>query len=368
MLDNYLLVGFVNQYFTPSLNLGLLNLNTEKFLWITNNKIAELTSDTYGVNGIVKYREKYIVGYQSGPTLFVIYNKDFSIANSFRIKHVSNQHSFCVYQGKLLTVSTGFDEIVELCLDEKYNLVGYSSFWKHPKNSKKSDLFHINSIASKKDNIYITCFGTPPFEKGDIKRISGKVINIVTDQIIVENLYHPHSSIFIDENFMACESGTEMIFDLQKKYFIGGYTRGIAFSENNLYVGSSGKRLRSRSQGTFNVGWGETILDSRSFINIVSREGNHVEKKIDLSQYGNEIYELLYLKDFLPPDWILKNDKEQIYYFESQIDFLTRKIALLETQVKTQIIPYKIKQYYKKVKGILLKNKMVLFIWNIIKR
>jgi hypothetical protein len=324
----YLLIGFVNQVFTPQLTLAVLDVRTEKLYWINNEKLTNGTEKARGVNGLIKYRDKFVVGFQSSPTKLAIINGDFSINKILTLKEVENLHSFCVFDGKILCVSTGTDEVFALTLNEEFDLTNIELWWRHPNNQRQGeDSNHVNSIATDGNYVYVTCFGEK-HKDGWQESKNGKVINASKNEVLIQGLHHPHTLYFQDGKWMLCESGGENIVTADnKKYFLGGYLRGITEDEKHLYVGVSGKRSISRSKGTLNAGFASSAEETASFINIIDKNSFESLKRIDLGIYGAEIFDLILVNDRVLPDWILENNatRMQISHLEEHIlDLITQ--------------------------------------------
>ena len=293
-----LLVSFVNQYYSPQLCLGIIDLNTGDFFWIYDEPIAHATKNVLGVNGLYSIDNKIIVGYQSNPTKILVLNsKDFSIIKDVEIPNVIDLHSFAYFEGNLYCVSTGTDEVIKIKFDNDYNIVNTEVYWDTGHSGR--DNYHVNSIAIDEDKIYVTFFGKK-HEKGWKETLNGGVINLKTREIIFEDLHHPHTIFFSNNQAILCESGKGNIVFLNKKMhrkYLGGYLRGIAENEDYLFVGSSGKRLISRSEGTVNLDPTKNEEEAKSFIYWLKKPKMEILKKIELSYFGTEIYDLLFLEN-----------------------------------------------------------------------
>jgi len=338
-----ILIGFVNKFYAPNLNLGVINIEKKTFNWIFNEEIEERIQNVKGVNGIIKFKEHFIVGYQSKPTKIVVFNKDFRIISVNEVPEIVNLHTFSAFDDKLYCVSTGTDEIFCLTFDSNFNIKTLDLIYK--KSKRKTDNWHINSICNINNKLIITCFGLKN-NKSWKNAKNGQVINISDNTILKNNLFQPHTSYLSNSNkLMYCESGTNTVFIGEKeKISLEGYTRGITEDNENYYIGLSGRRLQSRSKGTLNTGETTNKNESNSGITIVDKNKLEIKENIVLSQYGIEIFDLVVLDSI--PDWIdnkspfdfqLEEYEKQIYKLVTKLHQYTKKEGLFN-RIKNKIL------------------------------
>lgn len=301
-----LLVGFVNQFYTEKLNLGIYELNSKKFYWIYNDEIKRSLGHVFGVNGIIKFKDKFIVGYQSKPTKIGIYNSEFKLLKVLLLDNIIDLHSFTIMNDKLYCVSTGTNQVIEITLTNDFDISDTKPFYSYGNNNKK-DIYHLNSISAYNDCLYITMFGKKNNNSWKNSE-NGQLIKISDKKIVKNSLQHPHTVYSIDTSLSYCESKTGKFYLGETEFDLLNYTRGICFSNDFIFVGSSGKRIKSRSEGTINTNEASNPEETKSYISIINRSSKKIESKIFLNDFGTEIYELLYLDNgFKIPEWIKIN-------------------------------------------------------------
>lgn len=331
-----LLIGFVNQFFTPLLNLGVLDLDNESFQWIFNEQIARATTNVQGVNGLSIYRDHIFVGYQSNPTKILIFNTNFEIINELVIPEIKQLHSFTFIEDKIYCVSTGTGEIFELQYEQGFNIKEIKCIYRV--SNFKEDRVHLNSICVHNGELISTCFGKKINGSWRNSK-NGRLFYIRNNETILDGLFQPHSAHTINGQWVVCESGTgNLIFQNSRKVNLGGYIRGIAH-DDFIYVGLSGKRIKSRSKGTLNIGVSNSLNDNKSFIKILDKKKLKVLNVFDVSVYGTEIFDL----EILPSKFEVSSlNKEPI---KLQLEHLENRIVKLEKQLQE-----------KKLRKILLKK------------
>jgi len=331
-----LLIGFVNQFYTEKLNLGIYELSSNKFYWIYNNEITRSLGRVIGVNGIIRFKDKFIVGYQSKPTKIGIYDSEFKLLKVLLLDNVIDLHSFTIINDKLYCVSTGTNQVIEITLTNDFDISNTKPFYSYGNNIKK-DIYHLNSISSYNDCLYITMFGKKNnnswknSENGQLLRISDK-------KVIKTSLQQPHTVYFIDTSMSYCESKTGKFIMDDMKYDLKNYTRGICFSDDYIFVGSSGKRIKSRSEGTINIDEATTEEESKSYISIINRSTKVIEDKIYLNDFGTEIYEIIFLDErFQTPGWLktISRNKLEINHLKEKI--IKQQEFIINNSIKKRI-------------------------------
>lgn len=298
--NKWILIGYPNQFYTKQLNLAALNVETEEHIWIFDEKLNELTKDVFGVVGITKIHNKFLIAYQSDPAIFIFLNQNFSYKSHYISKKIIDTHSISYHQGEILVSSTGNDSIYRLHLNEDFEIKYEEKIWTlNEKADRKlnNDLFHVNSICHFNNNKFISCFGHTPSVKNTKGILFGKIINIDNNEIINKNLIQPHTLTRVDNDLFYCESGTGLIHSMSGiKIKVGGYLRGLTYDDKFLYVGCSGQRIKSKSTKKVNTNSKEGEEDSK--IVVLDRNDFKKIKTIELGTYGNEIYDLIFLGSF----------------------------------------------------------------------
>jgi hypothetical protein len=336
-----ILIAFVNQVFTPRLCFGLYDLNSSNFYWVYHEKLLDLYKGINGVNGLLVHGDKIFLTFQSYPAKMAVLNLEFDVVSQFVLPGIYDPHSFCFLGDSLICASTGTDELHEIKLDYQYNFVSSKIFWHHSGNKNQTDNHHVNSVVSQGDNIIITQFGKKIKGESSWKESkNGSLVNISTNELLMEDLQQPHTA-FIDsrKELYVCESITgNIVSSSGTKCKIGGYPRGMAEHDNRLYVGSSGRRLRSRSLGTMNK---TSFNESKCSIKILSMDNMLLQNSIDLSDYGTEIYDLEVV-DLEIPKWMLSMN-----VFSLTANMLQEQIVKLERKVEKMRLKNRVMKFIK---------------------
>lgn len=118
--------------------------------------------------------------------------------------------------------------------------------------SEAADSMHINSMTRHEGRLIASLFGrfqeTRGYKKGT--DLQGEVIDVETGGCLLSGLSQPHSLVSDGRTLWLCNSERYEIrayeqSALVEKIALPGYTRGLAFSENRIYVGLSMSRNES---------------------------------------------------------------------------------------------------------------------------
>ena len=329
-----LLVGFVNQVYTPRLCLGIVDSSTTEFRWVVNDSIVDASGDVRGVNGLFRIGGHTIVGYQSDPTRMVVLDDEFRVVSSFDVPGLKDTHSFAPHDGKLLAASSRTDEIYALRLGEQFQLLDAACWWRHPQNKSGQDEHHVNSVAVHNGEVLATWLGRKQ-PGGWSKTVDGCLFNFSRQQPMMTGVHHPHTAYSLDGTWMLCESGTGTLICEGRRLPLGGYVRGMTHDEQHLYVAVSGRRLVSRSEGTLNVPPAATLEETKSAVLVVDRRTFQPVKRIDLGRFGTEIYDLAALERNSFPDWMRPADPVELKIRHLEFRAMELEAALRTSQACT---------------------------------
>jgi len=317
----HLLVGFVNQIFASSLHLAALNTETGALAWIRDDEIAAATGSVKGVAGILRLDEHWIVGYQSSPTRFVVFDKAFRPVSSFVSRDVLDVHAFAMHDGELHCVSTGSDAVVAIALDDDFQPLGTRRVWSVDGAVDGVDAHHVNSIAQVDGELLVTMFGRKSVE-GWGKTRNGRLVRVRDGAVLKEGLFHPHTAQELDGTWMVCASGDGRVHLADGRAIEHrGYLRGIAVTERHIFVGKSGRRLRSKSENRMIDGVPPEEL-SRSAVLAFDRQTLDHVATYPTSLFGVEIFDLDVIPDASsvarffemdPRDAVIERMQEKIY-------------------------------------------------------
>ncbi|MHC4176725.1 MAG: DUF4915 domain-containing protein, partial [Planctomycetota bacterium] len=168
-------------------------------------------------------------------------------------------------------------------------------FWRACQGDE--DLVHLNSVARLDGDLYVSHLGPRP-EEGWSHAEGGKIINITQNQVVCDDLRHPHTLVPRDGALYWLESGRSRVHRYSPRdgheilLELHGYLRGMTFDERFMYVGASALRRRSRSTGATNVYPSATADDWHSWIHRVDRTTLEVARR-RMTVFGEEIYDLM---------------------------------------------------------------------------
>jgi hypothetical protein len=141
--------------------------------------------------------------------------------------------------------------------------------------------------------LLVSGFGQKAGDDWSVAR-DGFVFNITRGEMVASGLLHPHTLVAIDDTIAYCES-QKMAIRLGGAYIehFPGYTRGLCQIGQKLFVGTSVERRFSKSTGKLkndNPNW---VPVRRCTVSRLSINSLEIEDTIDLTIYGDEIYDLL---------------------------------------------------------------------------
>jgi len=294
MESSKLLLSFCN-VFPRGLALGVYDCENEDFEWVNLDKVSD---QLMGVTGMAFYDEHYWVAIQlkpGGMSTLAKLDKNFNLVKSFDLSLTMDVHSLIPVDNGLLVNDTKKNRVNKVTFVENQSKINEEIFWKYSED--EIDTFHVNSIAKKNKKIYVSMLGQKP-EQGWRLAKSGKILDITNNTIILDQLEHPHSLFFIDDELFYFESrhGNVLKVSSQGKgetiLKLSGYLRGITYDKNYLYIGSSAFRRKSKSTGKENPPDNLKPDDFHSWIYRINRNNLNYEKK-DMTMYGAEIFDLL---------------------------------------------------------------------------
>jgi len=218
-------------------------------------------------------------------------------------------HSILSYNNDLYVVGSGSNNLYKFDLDKcvrgPWNEDPHAPCSKHSsifysESNEDTDVVHLNSAAVYQDDIYISAFGK---RKDEFWRSAdeGYIRNIKTGEKVAQ-VYHPHSLVTRENSIYFCESCKSSVRNLKGEELILpelGYTRGLAFKDDLMFVGTSQGRKVSKSTGIINNPADPGAIAGNCDIYIY-RVGTTLNEskllnKLDLSPWANEIFDILIL-------------------------------------------------------------------------
>ena len=200
-----------------------------------------------------------LVVLSNAPSLAVNYPTKPNFYDSFWVPRASYYTGFVDIHdidwdknGKLWAVNTLFSSIDTI--DDNYS---FTPQWKPPfiKEYSSADFCHLNGMAMVNGMPkYVTMFGKTTTPKGwrDGVQTDGLIMDIETNEIVVDKLSMPHSPRWFDNNLYCLLSATgELIkVDIQHKTYevitnLNGFVRGMAKCGDYVFIGLSKMRKTS---------------------------------------------------------------------------------------------------------------------------
>jgi hypothetical protein len=211
------------------------------------------------------------------------------------LEGILDAHSILIRGGYLYVVSTGTDEVVRYRL-ENDQPTDREVAWRA--SSSSSDTHHLNSIAEFRGSLVVSGFGP---KAGTLwsSATDGYIWDIERDMPILRDIYHPHSVACRGDQLLFCESSTSRLCSLRGVVAqLHGYTRGMVWlSERLVCVASSVGRKISKSTGLIANAADPGELIGHCQLVVVDVVTGQPRRTIDLSSFGDEIYDLLALPD-----------------------------------------------------------------------
>lgn len=307
----------------PNHLFGIFDTDTKAMQWIkldhlnnTNNFVHGMGicyNDKYFCAGIIPIRERLT----SNILTINLENGEKKITYLHFTKAVHGMTS--IDKNRLLVNATQNDCVVELCInngwivtEDLYHHFLAKDYWEEIRRrccdlkqdqiiyrgpTYIDDNYHNNSVFKYKNSIFATMFRGLPYMQGVDG--GGAMFDLRSGRTVIEGLSQPHTA-FIDskENFCCCNSSA-FTFIVKNKFVVelDGYTRGICEDEQKggYWVGISAYRKYNAKLSK----WIEKYRGDQPLkgarIQFVDYEGN-IKDTIELAQYGQEIFDLLPLK------------------------------------------------------------------------
>jgi hypothetical protein len=250
----------------------------------------EVTRDSLGMTGLTTYPGGYICVVSPGYLLYI--SKQLEVQHIYRLTLVRDGHSVIYRDEKCYIVSTGNDSIVEFSPE-----AGESVFW-HA-NGSHADTIHLNSLLWDDAGFWVSAFGP----KGGLLWSTadrGYILNILTGDRLMENLYHPHSLAHAHGVQYFCESSRRRVLSTagDEVFLPHGYLRGLIVDDGCMLVGVTKGRHRSKSTGAIIDNPADPGTPScQTGIVVLRRSGvsGSFEERdyIDLGAHANEIYDIV---------------------------------------------------------------------------
>jgi len=243
---------------------------------------------------------KAIIGYNaSGLKLFL------------RVPYTKDVHDLRVTEQGFVCVGTGSNEIIWLDAFGRKNQTWHAD--------GNDDAWHLNCLEELKGKWYASAFGEFKAHRewnGKAKG-AGFIFEIASGENIASGLSGPHHPRYFDGKWFVCESHIctlTIIPDsgVMQKIQLDGFTRGLAFDKDHIFVGESANRKAE-------------IVPDYSHIVVLDRKTYEVIDRIKIP--FPEIYDILII-----PDEIGAAMQDQTARF--RFDFSDERLQFLEEQME----------------------------------
>ena len=295
-----LLVSFCNQTSSPDCALCIFDGSGRNSRWIDFGNLPDEYRNSFsGVCGVVCADGDFVVATQgASPVLAIVDIIKGRLAQAMSPSNESKtRHSLAYLGGHIYIVSTGTNQIYRIAFHDGH-FGKEELFWSYPGANPEIDEVHLNGLTVDGDQLLASCFG--PRDATGSWGSEGRVFYIESGHDVCIGLKQPHSPTVRDQHLAVAESAAfkihvyrktgnpEWVSDMQMA--LTGYTRGLAFRDEQLLVGISASRELSRSQGQFIYTKPSVNTDSQLFaVDLASGAAGGVW---DMVLYGREPYDI----------------------------------------------------------------------------
>jgi len=269
-------------------------------------RLPESVPPNMGATGLIADERYIYVATQTGLSaanetarfLLTFNRTEFSLCSAYAFRQANDVHSLCWQNGRLMAVSSGTDEIVELEISGGA-VRAETVYWRLQPGGDRHDLHHLNGICAMPDGLIVCGFGKKSTELWS-SATDGFLFDLNRGSRIASDLQQPHTVTPISSSIFYCESRKMAIRRCGGTEFqvLPGYTRGMCQSGSSVSVGASTGRKQSRSTGEIvenfaDSGWKcEEISISR-----LDPDTLAILSSAAFESGGGEIYDLLPVDD-----------------------------------------------------------------------
>lgn len=156
-------------------------------------------------------------------------------------------HQLQYYNGFLWLADTGSNNIKKIDPDtgESWAIIPEPSF-------PKGDIHHFNGIWIHNNKLYVTSHSQRGFQ-GRLTTPGVYVLDYITHQFIAQwsQGSHIHNVFILNDQICVCNSdmGTIVAQDGSTQLYVGAYNRGVAITDEYIFVGQSPVEVRERRGG-----------------------------------------------------------------------------------------------------------------------
>lgn len=231
-------------------------------------------------------------------------------------KHVTgmiNIHDIAYGKDGLWVTNSAFS-----CLSMLTSGYNFIPKWKPPfiSDLQPEDRCHLNGMAMKDGKPkYVTTFSKFDSPKAwkESTTFDGTIIDVDTNEILLDGLIMPHSPRYYNNKIYFCESGKGLVCSLDPHTKelntiakVEGFTRGISFHGPLMFVGLS--KVRS-SEIRRKIPLTQEIDETKSGIWVINLEDNSIVGNIDFTGDVDQIYDVGIIEDVTYPELIEFNNE-----------------------------------------------------------
>ncbi|AFZ44902.1 hypothetical protein PCC7418_2766 [Halothece sp. PCC 7418] len=253
-------------------------------------------------------------------------------------------HDILIENNTIVCVATGSNEV--LWFDS------HGQFLKKWKAEGEGDAWHLNCLLPVEGDLYLSAFGEFQSHRGWLGQSNqtGFIMNLKSGQKVMTGLSGPHTPRFIDNRWVICDSHRKSLVvqtecNEKKIIQLQGFTRGLTYDENYIYVGESANRKTAKK-------------DEYSYITVIDKVSLEIVERIGIP--FPEIYDIVLISDEMaknifsnPDNFLLEKETERIKILENQVERGIEENRKLRNKLSQLSLINRLK---KKLKQILLKE------------
>jgi acetolactate synthase-1/2/3 large subunit len=182
------------------------------------------------------------------PAELVVYDET-GVCRYHRLDGVSTPHDILVHNGDVLVVATTQNQVHRVAPSGEITWR-----WQAP---GEPDSWHLNSITNSGDRIVVCGFGQFLRRRGwdqSGKPSSGRVIDLETGEPVLTGLRAPHNPLRTADGWLVCDSAAGEVLEIpdetgevSRRLPVPGWPRGLAITDDHLFVGLSPHRHAATS-------------------------------------------------------------------------------------------------------------------------
>lgn len=187
------------------------------------------------------------------------------VTDYYRIDNVADVHGIYWGGGEFALPCSATNEIVWL---DRYGR--RLRTWRAP---GENDSCHVNGLWFKDGKWYASAFGLAEAKREVDEKITrelrpGVIFDVETLEPVVEGLDCPHDPMFLDDSWIVCNSRQRQLVKIDPanghriaELQLNGWTRGVAITDEHLYVGESAQRHSIGAPGRASI----AVVDRKTF-------------------------------------------------------------------------------------------------------